>query len=347
MNALVPVLFNLLGNAVLSFLFALAFSALAQHLLRLRPGPLRLALWLVPPVKVLWDLGRGIPAQSFVWVHALGAKQDLGIFRVGFGVERARPPMVQAVLSARSAGATYSQSASDLLYRALSIKLSPLIPAALVVLVLAVAALRLARRARQLLALRAQTRKYLERATLHVDARGAWRTVPVYLSEDYGGAPFTAGLAHPFVLFSNQGFAALSREARVAAIAHELAHVERFDPLLISLLLMFGDLFWFLPGVRSVQTRVLAEIELCADARAVRRGACPEDLADALVRIGETLQPSPASALGLTGEKSLLRRRVERLCSPLEHRSFWRRLAASCAVALLFATVLHSVFFGN
>jgi len=65
MNTIAPVLFNLLGNAVLSFVFALGFGALALRLLKLRPGPLRLAVWLLPVAKVLWDLARGIPAQSF------------------------------------------------------------------------------------------------------------------------------------------------------------------------------------------------------------------------------------------------------------------------------------------
>ena len=124
MNAIVAVAFNLIGNSLLSFVVALGLVSLAQRLLRLRPGRLRLALWLVPFVKVLWELGRGIPARSFVWVHALGAKQDLGSFQLGFGLERARPPFVRALLAAHSSGLMYTQSAPDLLFRGLSLKLS-------------------------------------------------------------------------------------------------------------------------------------------------------------------------------------------------------------------------------
>jgi len=255
--------------------------------------------------------------------------------------------MLQAVLAARVGGTNFPQSGADLLYRALSLKLSPLVPAALAALVLGVAALRLARRAQHVVALRRRTRAYLERAVLHARRRGAWRTVPVYSSNEYSGAPFTAGLVHPYVLFSQRSFDALSVAAREAALAHELAHVERLDPLLISLLLAFGDLFWFLPGLAGLQRRVLAEIELCADARAVQRGARAEDLADALVSIGEALHASPAPALGLTGEKSLLRRRVERLCTPEAPRPLWRQLAVGYAVVMLCSSVLYSVFFGN
>ncbi len=347
MNLVVPVLFNLLGNALLSFLFALGFALLTQRMLRLQPGRLRLSLWLLPLAKVLWDLARGIPAHSFVWVHALGAKQDLGVFRVGLALERARPPWLQAVLGARSNGATYSQSAADLLFRALSMKVSPFVPKLLVALVLAVSVARLGRRAWGIVALRRRTRGLIARGNLLQIARGAWRAVPVYVSEAYDGMPFAAGVAHPFVLFSRRGFDALPPSAQSAAIAHEVAHIERLDPLWILLLLAFGDLFWFLPGLGNLLSRVLAEVELCADARAVRRGTPPEDLADALLRASESLYVTPEPALGLTGKKSLLRQRIEQLCAPVMPRSAWRRLLSASAVALVCAIVLYSVLFGN
>ncbi len=169
----------------------------------------------------------------------------------------------------------------------------------------------------------------------------------MYLSEEYEGVPFAAGVAHPRVLFSRRQFETMPTAAREAAIAHELAHVERMDPLWILCLLAFGDLFWFLPGLGALLARVLGEIELCADARAVRRGTRPEQLADALLRFGEAMQPNPRPALGLTGEKSLLRQRIERLCAPGARPARWRRLLTSAAVALVFASVLQSVFFGN
>lgn len=347
MSPLVPVLFNLLFNAVFSFVFALAFTALAQRILKLEPGALRLSLWLLPIAKVLWDLRRGVPAQSFVWVHALGAKQDLGYFQLGFGLERLSPPFVHAVLSARSGGTSYPQSAADLLYRACSMKLSPVVPAVVVAVALSVAALRLARRASSVLVLRQRARQYLASAQVYVHARGALRSVPVYVSEAYECVPFAAGVAHPCVLFSRRQLEAMPEAAREAAIAHELAHIERLDPLWILSLLAFSDLFWFLPGLRGLLGRILGEIELCADARAVGRGTAPEDLADALLRVGESLQPSPQPALGLTGEKSILRQRVERLCNPGPRLARWRRVAVSAAAALVFASVLCSVFFGN
>jgi hypothetical protein len=62
--------------------------------------------------------------------------------------------------------------------------------------------------------------------------------------------------------------------------------------------------------------------------------------------VGEQLV-TPHPALGLSGGKSLLRERVERLCRPESALSRGRRLAALLAVLLLASSVLYSVFFGN
>lgn len=339
----VAVAFNVVGNSALCFAATYALVLLACYVLRLGPGRLRLLFWLVPFVKVLWELGRGIPARSFLWVHALGARQDLGSFRLGFGVEAARPPFVRALLSAHSSGVTYSQSAADLLYRALSIKVSPLLPLVLVLVVATVAIVRLARRVASIHSFRRRAGDWMRTATPLARAG----VVRIYVSKEYRGAPFAAGVLHPYILFSERSIEVLDEPARAAALQHELSHVERGDPLLITALLLFSDVFWFLPRAGRLLARIFAEIELCADQRAVKRGASPVALADALVSVAEQQLAKPSPALGLSAEKSLLRERVERLCRPPRGVSRLRQVSSLCCAALFISSVLYSVFLGN
>jgi len=348
-NTFTAVVFNLLLNAVGSFVGTLGLVTLVLRLARLRPGRARLTLLLLPFVKVLWDLAAGIPSQSFLWVHALGAKQELGSFQLGFGLRPARPPFVHATLSAHYTGLTYSQSAADLLYRALEHKLSPVAPALLLAVLVSVALARLLGHGLSLLAFRRAARELLSEASLRAREHVGFREVSVYSSRAYAGAPYAAGVVHPYVLFSEASLEALDARARDAAIQHELSHVERHDPLLITCLSLLCSALWFLPGKGWLMRRVLAEIELCADQRALARGAESVALADALVSVGEQLQATPPRALGLTREKHLLRERVERLLAQREtlkrRRLVW--LGHALLVVLIVPAVLYSGFFGN
>ncbi|MFZ5895201.1 MAG: M56 family metallopeptidase [Myxococcota bacterium] len=345
MNTFVAATFNLLLNAVGSFLPTLALVAGVLWLVRIPPGNLRLSLWLLPFVKVLWDLLRGIPASSFVWVHAVGAKQDIGSFMVGVGL--GPTPRIHAVLNAHSSGISYPQSAADILYRALEHKVSPWAPACVVVALLSVTFWRLGRRWRLTLQFRREARKWLTRATPLSTARSWGRNVTVYVSAEHAGPPFAAGVVHPFVLFSQRAWSELDADARDAALSHELSHLDRHDPALIAALLLFCDVFWFLPGRAWLARRVLAEIEFCADQRAVRRGVAPEVLANALVSVAEQMAPSRV-AMTLSLTEHVLRERVEHLLRPRSLARRWRRALLHALVWIgLVTLVTSSVFLGN
>jgi Zn-dependent protease with chaperone function len=350
MNTLVPVVFNLLLNAVGSFVATLGLVALALRIVPIGPGRARLTLWLLPYLKVLWDLAQGIPGRSFVWVHALGAKQELGSFILGVGLGRAHPPIIHAELSSRYAGLTYSQSAADLLYRCLEYKLAPWVPALLVAGLLGTALARLCIHGRSILAFRRATRELLNSASLYLSEQVGLRAVSVYSSPAYGGAPYAAGVVHAHVLFSEASLRALDARAREAAVQHELSHIERHDPLLITCLTLFSNVFWFMPCKDWLMRRVFAEIELCADQRALERGAEAYALADALVSVGEQLDDTPQVAVALSLQKHQLRERVERLLvasetSRRKHVRSW--LSQALLILVLVPSVLGSSFFGN
>lgn len=142
----VAIAFNLLGNAMLSFGIALLLTCGFVAALRVGPSYGRVLLWLVPFAKLGYDLMRGIPGDSFLWLSVHGARQELGSFMLGFGLDAPFLPSIQAVLGSNVGGFRYSQSLADLLYRGLSQEISPALPVVIVSSLLGVAGFRLLRR---------------------------------------------------------------------------------------------------------------------------------------------------------------------------------------------------------
>lgn len=348
MSTAVAVAFNLLVNAMVSFVWALALVALLLRLLSAGPGRTRLAILLVPFAKVLWDLARGVPEHSFLWVRALGAPRDLGAFQLGVGVAAPVRFFFRAVVGAYSHGVLYGESAADVAFRLVT-RWAPAAPLALVVAWLAVAAARGARRLGHGWVARREIARLLAGARLVRSQKAGLRRARVYVSDAYRGAPFAGGIVRPYVLLPAELDTALSPELRDAALGHELAHVAHHDPLLLALLALFADVFWFLPGLGGLLTRVLGELELDADARAVREGSSAHALARALVEVGERLTaPSPAPAL--ITKRRLLSERVERLLGIRADRSravYRHRVGRALVLVLFVPFVLASVFFGN
>jgi beta-lactamase regulating signal transducer with metallopeptidase domain len=154
----------------------------------------------------------------------------------------------------------------------------------------------------------------------------------------------------PYVVLPAACVAELDPQAREAALRHELAHLTYHDPLLLLLLGVFSDVFWFLPGQSWLLRRVVAELDLCADARAVRDGARPECLAEALVSVGERLHAPLESTPALVTRRRLLLERVARLLGgqPDRARALYRdRLGRVLVFAVFVPSLLTSVFFGN
>ena len=115
MSAALSVAFNVLVSAAISFIAAAALTALGARLLRVRDGRLGLAVVLIPFAKLAYEVARGVPDNAFFWLKAReGARQELGGFRVGFGVDRFSP-LVDVELSARWHGVEHPQSAADVL----------------------------------------------------------------------------------------------------------------------------------------------------------------------------------------------------------------------------------------
>jgi Zn-dependent protease with chaperone function len=149
-------------------------------------------------------------------------------------------------------------------------------------------------------------------ARLRAEGQVAPRVVVV---DALGGGAAVFGLHRPVVLLSAQLLAVLDAAELHAVLLHERAHFERRDGLL-SMLVGLSRLLSPLPGAgRALTTRWHRDRELLCDDAAVRAGAAPVALAQALVRaarLPRRAAPSWAPALVDDAGPSLTER-VERL----------------------------------
>jgi beta-lactamase regulating signal transducer with metallopeptidase domain len=161
-------------------------------------------------------------------------------------------------------------------------------------------------------------------------ALNAWgrrtRTVSRLLADsdpcDEGGIPhlrfrsddiavFTAGAWRPVIVVSDGAADALSPRELRAALLHEQAHQRRRDVFWRALLIAVGRAFGFVPGTRKMVAEAVLRTECFADDEAIRRGATPHALFEAIV----SAATSPAfGTAGLTD--SAVEFRLRRLAIP-------------------------------
>ncbi len=145
---------------------------------------------------------------------------------------------------------------------------------------------------------------------------------------------FTAGWWRPRVYVAKSLPDVLSVSELEAVLAHEIAHVERRDPLrLFALRTLAATLFW-LPAIRRLVDDLADEAEIAADDHAAQRYSLP--LASAILRMaGADLGPLEP-AVGFQ-RSDLLERRIRRLAGEDatvgSHVS--RRAIAAAALALV------------
>lgn len=346
MNALGHVLFNLLVNSV--FAFALSLGVVYAVLRGFRSSSARMRLWLLllPFVKVLVDLMSGVPESSFLWVRQAGHVQDLGWFRIGFGIQHFWP-MIELRLGAFSGGVIYPQSAADVLDAALSKRVAVWIPGVLASGAVLVGCARLAWR---WWATRALTRELLEGAQVVDQRRAGRRSVEVVVAPQHRGVPFAAGCVKPRIVFPAAFYADVDAREREAALQHELAHVAGWDLPLLAILAVLSDLFWFLPGRRGLLDRIHGVLEERADDLALERGTARAVLAAALVHAGELARGRVPGA-AIASRPTLLARRVCRLleepaASPTRMHKL-AELGRAALAAWVTLAIVQALWFGN
>ncbi len=167
-------------------------------------------------------------------------------------------------------------------------------------------------------------------------------------------SPVVVGIARPVILLPASLVTGVSPEVLRAALAHEVAHVVRWD-LLINLLQMGTEaLLFFNPFVWALNRTVRREREACCDAMASHFCSDPAVYAEALIwwtrnAGGEAV--GAAMAISGDGKKSRsgLRDRVMRLLNPghiPRTPAGWLGAGAvACLVALFFVAAGQGVRF--
>ena len=146
--------------------------------------------------------------------------------------------------------------------------------------------------------------------------------------------PMVVGALKPLVLLPASAVSGLSLRQLELLLAHELAHIKRFDPLVNLLQNVVETLLFYHPSVWRVSALIRAEREYCCDALTLKLCNNPVLYASTLRALAS---PAGASAASLAATGSPLLHRVRRILTPLPTRGAH---AGSLALGLLLSITL-------
>jgi len=152
---------------------------------------------------------------------------------------------------------------------------------------------------------------------------GIEQRIRILMSQAADG-PSVIGWLRPALLIPAATLAGLTPEQLEAVLAHELAHIRRYDYLVNMLQMAIETLLFYHPAVWWVSRRIRQERELCCDDAAVQACGNPLVYARALTAL-EKLRPAiPAMAMTATGAPLLYRiQRLVGVPAPDRRLSSW------------------------
>ncbi|HEY1754741.1 MAG TPA: M56 family metallopeptidase [Bryobacteraceae bacterium] len=168
---------------------------------------------------------------------------------------------------------------------------------------------------------------------------GITTPVRVLMSSFADGCPCVIGWLKPVVLIPGATLLGLTSEQLEAVLAHELAHIRRYDYLVNIVQMLIETLFFYHPAVWWISTRIRQERELCCDDIAVRCCGDAVGYARALTTLERMRVLSPGFALG--AKDGPLMYRIQRLLGAVPRENGPSRLPGIVAI-LLAATCLST-----
>jgi TonB family protein len=159
---------------------------------------------------------------------------------------------------------------------------------------------------------------------------GVERPVHVMLSP-LAGSPSVVGWMRPVILLPVGTLFGLTPEQLEAVIAHELAHIRRYDYLVNVVQMLVETLFFYHPAVWWISRRIRIERELCCDDIAVASCGDAVSYARALTML-ERIRLHPSFAVG--ADDGPLMYRVQRLLGVAPREFAPSRISALAAIAI-------------
>ncbi|HET6880999.1 MAG TPA: M56 family metallopeptidase, partial [Pirellulales bacterium] len=149
------------------------------------------------------------------------------------------------------------------------------------------------------------------------------RAAPVVAYCERISVPVVVGILRPMILLPAALASGLSPNQLEALIAHELAHLRRWDPLVNLVQRLVEAILFFHPAVWYISRRIRTERENASDDLVLAAGWQRVQYADALVRMAELAaslrrgEAAPYLAVAASGgSQSEFKRRVMRLLEP-------------------------------
>jgi len=158
----------------------------------------------------------------------------------------------------------------------------------------------------------------------------------------YATVPMTIGLFKPLIVIPEELISTLSNAEFEGIVAHELAHIKRFDYLTNILQRFIQTYMFFHPAVWLIGRFLVVERELACDDWAVKVTGEPRRYASCLTRLVEELRGSKplAIATGIFFGKHIISRRVEMILDNNRNSStFIAKPAMVYALGLAFVCV--------
>ena len=153
--------------------------------------------------------------------------------------------------------------------------------------------------------------------------------------------PAVMGWLRPVILLPASALTGLTALQLDALLAHELAHVRRYDYLVNLVQSVIETLLFYHPAVWWVSQQVREEREHCCDDLAVAVCGDAHLYATALVGMERLRGTPPAFALAATGRGGALMGRIRRLVAPVQVEIFPRWMAGVIAVTVALGGGAH------
>lgn len=157
------------------------------------------------------------------------------------------------------------------------------------------------------------------------------------------GQPFVWGLLQGSIYLPGSFRKSTDAEHRRKIMAHELAHVTRYDAFVNLLQTLAQGIFWFHPLVWIANRQIRAEREKCCDETAIARlAASPKDYSNAIVDtlITEYKSTLPTPSLAIAGPIRNIEDRIKTIMKPGKRFYKSPTLVAIVVVLLLGVAVV-------